>query len=53
VVPNALFAGRKIHHSEVRGSLLRVYDPYVTRPAGKLLRPPERVVKVEPKGVAF
>ena len=49
----APFAGRMIHRLEMRGTLPRVYDAYVTRQAGELLSPPAEVVKAEPKGVSF
>src|SRR5215213_9860779 len=48
-----LFAGRMNHCLEMRGTPPRVYDAYVTRRAGELLCPPERLLKVEPKGVSF
>jgi hypothetical protein len=37
----------------MRGNLLRVYDAYVTKRAGELLRPPEKAVKAEPNLVSY
>ena len=38
---------------EMRGNLLRVYDAYVTKRAGELLRPPEKAVKAELNLVSY